>query len=156
MLAVPLVFAARGITRRAHRWAILSLAFTRCFPPLHLRVEVGNTEAMAFAVKAGRVSLALVEGPLVDDELDVEPYEPVFILPPVHAFAIRKKPIHASELANVPFVFREEGSGTRLQVERILLDAGVRPKVALTLPNGFLATVMPTPKKAGARQRAEI
>jgi len=48
--------------------------FNAAFPAMHLRVEVGNTEAMALAVKAGRVSLALVEGPLDDADLEIEPF----------------------------------------------------------------------------------
>ena len=113
--------------------------FHASFPALTLRVEVENTQAMGFAVKVGRVSLALVEGPLIDDELEIEPYaddELVLIVQPSNAFAGRTQPIGAAELADVPFVFREEGSGTRAQVERALLGAGVRPIVALTLPNG--------------------
>jgi DNA-binding transcriptional LysR family regulator len=113
--------------------------FAASFPAVRLRVEVENTHAMAFAVKAGRVSLALVEGPLADAELDIEPYandELVLIVPRSHAFAERKRPIRASELANAAFVFREEGSGTRAQVERALFAAGVEPNVALTLPSG--------------------
>jgi DNA-binding transcriptional LysR family regulator len=113
--------------------------FEGSFPAIDLRVEVGNTAAMALAVKVGRVSLALVEGPLVDDELEIEPYandELVLVVPRSHALAQRSKPIAADDLANVRFVFREEGSGTRSQVERTLLDAGITPKVALTLPSG--------------------
>jgi DNA-binding transcriptional LysR family regulator len=113
--------------------------FAASFPAVQLRVEVENTQAMAFAVKAGRVSLALVEGPLADDELDIVPYagdELVLVVPPAHRFAERKTSIRTAELANVPFVFREAGSGTRAQVERALLAAGVEPNVALTLPSG--------------------
>ncbi|MGD0471748.1 MAG: LysR family transcriptional regulator [Candidatus Velthaea sp.] len=113
--------------------------FRAAFPGVVLRVEVENTQAMGFAVKAGRVSLALVEGPLVDDELDIEPYaddELVLVVPPAHALTARKQPIRAADLAGVPFVFREQGSGTRAQVELALLAAGVAPSVALTLPSG--------------------
>jgi DNA-binding transcriptional LysR family regulator len=122
------------VTIGAYRLPDIVARFQGSFPVLRLRVEVENTGAMAFAVKAGRVSLALVEGPLADDELDIEPYEHdelVLVVPRSHVLARRKKPIRAAELANVPFVFREEGSGTRAQVERALTAAGVQPNVAL-------------------------
>jgi DNA-binding transcriptional LysR family regulator len=127
------------VTIGAYRLPDIVARFQGSFPGVRLRVEVENTQAMAFAVKAGRVSLALVEGPLADDELEIEPYEHdelVLVVPRSHVLAERKQPIRATELANVPFVFREEGSGTRAQVERALTAAGVHPNVALTLPSG--------------------
>jgi DNA-binding transcriptional LysR family regulator len=127
------------LTIGTYRLPDLVARFRAEFPNIRLRVEVENTHAMAFAVKAGRVSLALVEGPLVDDELEIEPYandELVLVVPAAHPFAQRAKPIRAAELANVPFVFREEGSGTRDQVERALAGAGVQPDITLSLPNG--------------------
>jgi LysR family transcriptional regulator, transcriptional activator of the cysJI operon len=113
--------------------------FRAAFPAIGLHVEVENTAAMARAVKTGRVSLALVEGPLVDDELEIEAYaedELVLIVPPGHALTRRKGSVATSELADETFVFREVGSGTRSQVERTLRNAGVTPLVALTLPTG--------------------
>jgi DNA-binding transcriptional LysR family regulator len=113
--------------------------FRATYPAIDLLVHVENTAAMARAVKLGVVSLALVEGPLVDSELDIVPYaddELVLIAPPGHVLARRRTPVPAARLANEPFVFREEGSGTRLQVERSLLGVGVTPNVVLTLPSG--------------------
>jgi DNA-binding transcriptional LysR family regulator len=127
------------LTIGTYRLPEIVARFRAAFPKIGLHVEVENTQAMAFAVKAGRVSLALVEGPLADDELDIEPYaddELVLVVPLAHPLAQRTKPIRAVELADVPFVFREEGSGTRAQVERALETVGVRPNVALSLPNG--------------------
>ncbi|GAC1542098.1 MAG: selenium metabolism-associated LysR family transcriptional regulator [Vulcanimicrobiaceae bacterium] len=113
--------------------------FHAAYPAIRARVEIANTASMALAVKDGRVSLALVEGPLVDDDLDIERFaddELVLIVAPGHDLAKMRQPIHAKQLAGVPFVLREEGSGTRLQIERTLLAAGVAPDVALTLPTG--------------------
>lgn len=130
-----------GATMTIGTYALPDLVarFQHLHPAIQLRVEVENTHAMALAVKAGRVSLALVEGPLVDDDLEIEAYaddELVLIVPPAHALARRRDSIPARDLAGLPFVFREEGSGTRMQVEQALLGAGVTPKVVLTLPTG--------------------
>jgi DNA-binding transcriptional LysR family regulator len=113
--------------------------FRTDFPAIRLHVDVANTLAMALAVKTGRVSLALVEGPLADDDLHIEAYaddELVLVAPPGHALATRGDRIVARDLADVPLVAREAGSGTRAQVERALLAAGVVPNVVLTLPTG--------------------
>ncbi len=94
---------------------------------------------MALAVEAGRVSLALVEGPLVDDDLEIAAYaddELVLVVAPSHPLARTRKRIAAGDLASVPFIFREQGSGTRELVEQAFLAAGVRPNVVLTLPTG--------------------
>ncbi len=113
--------------------------FRATYPAIRLHVEVENTQAMALAVKTGRVSLALVEGPLADDELEIETYaadELVLVVAPSHPFAKRRKPLLARDLDNQPFVFREDGSGTRAQIERALQVAGVVPDIVLTLPSG--------------------
>lgn len=113
--------------------------FRAAYPAVHLFVEVENTDAMARAVKLGRVSLALVEGPLSDDELDIEAYaddELVAISPVAHPLARRRGTLRIADLSDVPFVFREEGSGTRVQVERAMREVGVVPNIALTLPSG--------------------
>ena len=113
--------------------------FRAVSPAIQLRVEVENTQAMALAVKTGRVSLALVEGPLVDDDLEIEAYaadELVLVVAPSHPFAKRRKGVRALDLREEPFIFREEGSGTRTQVERALLAADITPRVVLTLPTG--------------------
>ena len=108
-------------------------------PAVRLHVDVENTQAMALAVKAGRVSLALVEGPLADDDLAIETYardELVLIVAPANPFAKKRKRLVVADLSGAPFIFREDGSGTRTQVERALFAAGVRPNVVLTLPTG--------------------
>ena len=130
-----------GATRTIGSYTLPDLVarFGAAHPGIRLLVRVENTEAIARAVKNGHVSLALVEGPLADAELDIVPYaedELVLIVPKKHALARKRRTIAARDLTNVPFVFREEGSGTRAQAERALLDAGVTPHVALTLPSG--------------------
>lgn len=113
--------------------------FRAAAPAIQLLVEVENTQAMAIAVKTGRVSLALVEGLLVDDDLVIEAFsddELVLIVAPTHPFVSRGKALRASDLIGESFIFREVGSGTRIQVERGLFAAGVTPHVVLTLPTG--------------------
>lgn len=117
----------------------LAARFRKSYPDITLHVDIANTDTMAEAVKAGRVSLALVEGPLDDPDLEIEPYaddELVLIVSPNHPLARRRKGIVAADLANVPFVLREEGSGTLAQVRNALRRVGIEPIVALTLPTG--------------------
>jgi DNA-binding transcriptional LysR family regulator len=127
------------VTIGAYALPALVARFRAAYPAIRLHVDVGNTAAMAVAVKAGRVSLALVEGPLADAELEIEAYaddELVLVVPPSHALAARRRPIAARDLERAAFVMRERGSGTRAQVESALRDAGVTLEIALTLPSG--------------------
>jgi DNA-binding transcriptional LysR family regulator len=127
------------VTIGSYALPVLVARFRAAYPAIDLFVHVENTAAMARAVRLGTVSLALVEGPLVDPDLDIVPYaddELVVIAPPGHSLARRRTPVAVARLANEPFVLREEGSGTRLQVERALIAAGVTPNVVLTLPSG--------------------
>ena len=85
------------------------------------------------------MSFALVEGPLTDDELDIESYaddELVAIAAVSHPLARRRNRLTIADRSGVPFVFPERGSGTRVQVERALHDVGIEPNIALTLPSG--------------------
>ncbi len=113
--------------------------FRASHPAVRLHVDVGNTAAMAEAVKNGQVSLALIEGPLADDDLTIEAYahdELILIANRSHPLAARRRPVDMTALAREPFVFREEGSGTRALAEQALADAGITPVVSLTLASG--------------------
>ncbi len=127
------------VTIGAYALPAMVARFRTSYPDIRLHVEIANTDTIALAVKHGRVSLALVEGPLDDDELEIQPYaddELVLVASPSHPLAKRRKSIAAHELAAVPFVMREEGSGTRAQVDAVLAAAGIEPKISLTLPTG--------------------
>lgn len=93
--------------------------------PFHL--HIGNTEEVVEAVRAGDADLGLVEGharaagvrlePWLDDEL-------VPVVGPDATFGIRK----LADLARVPILWREPGSGTRDVLARALRKAGVRAR----------------------------
>jgi DNA-binding transcriptional LysR family regulator len=111
--------------------------FAAASPGVEVHVEVANTRAMATRIHSGDLSLALVEGPLTDEALAIEVFQPdvlVLVVPPAHPFANRR--IVAQDLADQPFVWREQGSGTRDIAEEALEHAGVRPSAALELPSG--------------------
>lgn len=125
----PLVVAA-STTIAAHLLPSLLAQFRAVHPDVGLRLRVGNTEEVVEHVRAGRAPLGLVEGhrraagirlePFVDDEI-------VAIVGGGGArvgdapFRLRR----ASDLAEVPLLWREPGSGTRAVVERALRQAGV-------------------------------
>ncbi len=111
--------------------------FAESNPGVRVHVEVANTTDMAERIRSGNLSLALVEGPLTDEKLAIEVFQPdhlVLVLPPGHRFAGKR--IVARDLAQEPFVWREQGSGTRVIAEAALAGRGVYPPVSLELPSG--------------------
>ena len=112
--------------------------FTATHPGVRVLAEVANNAAIAARMRNGTLNLALVEGPLTDEALEIVPFQPdqlCLVVPPGHRFVARGQ-IMAQELAGEPFVWREQGSGTRAMAEAALASAGVYPPVVLELPSG--------------------
>lgn len=90
-------------------------------------LDTGNTEAVLEGVRAGRTPLALVEGLTRAPGLALEPYLEDELVPvravraPVPLAAVQE----ARDLAGIPLIWREPGSGTRAVVERALRRAHV-------------------------------
>jgi DNA-binding transcriptional LysR family regulator len=109
--------------------------FHQRHPALELSLEIGNTDQVVGRLRAGALDLALVEGPVEADDLTVTPFledRLALIVAPDHPFAAAGC-IEPSALANVPFLAREPGSGTRAVVEAALARQGVEPQVAMAL-----------------------
>ena len=89
--------------------------FTREYPDIQLRLRVSNTEGIVSMVENSMIDLGIVEGPVTNKNLMVEVCRIdhlVVIVPTEHKLA-GKKVIPMEELMRYPFIFREEGSGTR-------------------------------------------
>lgn len=88
----------------------------------------GNTEQIVDAVCEERVSLGFIEGPPHSREVRTEPFlddELVLIVPAAHEWADRQRVPYA-EIASVPLIARERGSGTRRIVEMAFERRGFR------------------------------
>ncbi len=113
----------------------LLATYQRRYPGIALSLEVGNTEQMIQLLLDGGRDLALIEGPVDDDRLDVTPWredELFLIVPAGHPLA-SGGPVSAADLATAPFLAREPGSGTRNVVAQTLAAWGVTPDVLMEL-----------------------
>lgn len=109
--------------------------FRKEHPGVALRITTANTRDVALATLERRVEVALVEGPVDDPRLSVIPWrddELVLIAPPGHAL-VRKRRLTPADLATVPFIARERGSGTRRVAEAALASRGISLHIALRL-----------------------
>ncbi len=116
------------------------VAFRMKYPGIAVELTIGNTDQVARAVREGRAELGFVEGPLATPGLLVKQVaeEAMGIYVPTgHAWA-KGRPLTPTDLLASPWVFREEGSGTRDFFLAVLAARGIAPaalKIILTLPS---------------------
>ncbi len=123
----PLLLGA-STTVAAHVLPSVLAGFRAVHPRAPLRLEVGNTDHVLAEVVAGRLPLAIVEGHARAAGLRLEPFVTDEIVP-VASPKMRARVRAASDLRDLPLLWREPGSGTRAVVERALRSAGIRRKV---------------------------
>jgi len=101
--------------------------FQQKFPDVQVRLRVANTDAVVNMVADNTIDLGVVEGEVNNQYLlveDCQADELRVIVPPDHALA-NQPTIAPTDLLNYPFVFREEGSGTRSVIASFLEQHGL-------------------------------
>ena len=101
--------------------------FRHEYPDVSVRLKVSNTEGIVGMVENNVIDLGVVEAPVANKNLAVELCrmdQLVCIVPPNHPLASRET-IPATELAQYPYICREEGSGTREVILEYLDEAGI-------------------------------
>jgi DNA-binding transcriptional LysR family regulator len=89
--------------------------FVLAHPELRLSLDVGNTEQVIQDVKHFHVDLGFIEGFCHDQEIETIPWKQdqlVVFASPHHPLAQRKE-VTVADLAEVNWILRERGSGTR-------------------------------------------
>ncbi len=104
--------------------------FRKKYPKVAVHLVTANTKTIVEYLNAGGIDIALVEGEVKKQKLIVEkliPDEMVLIMHPLHPWA-RKSNVSIFDVAKEPFIFREEGSGTRQMIEKYLIKHGISPQ----------------------------
>jgi DNA-binding transcriptional LysR family regulator len=102
--------------------------FCKLNPRIHPTLISGNTEHVVEAVETQKVQLGFIEGPARSREVKSEPFlndELVLIVPVAHEWSERDV-VDPGELAAVPLLLRERGSGTRRIIELALERHGIK------------------------------
>jgi len=117
----------------------LLAAFSRKYPDVKFSVTIGNTEFVRERTRESGIDLGLVEGLVDDAQLINEQFlvdELILVVSKHHPLArvssIGKQEI-ADQLRNDTFIMREEGSGTRSTVDKVLQNLGIEPAHVITL-----------------------
>lgn len=110
------------------------------YPGIALSLTIGNTETVTAMVHDGRAEIGFVEATIDDPTLSVKPVAEdalVMIASPSLLTAGGRRP-SAEDLRSMPWVLREQGSGTRSILEAALAKAGLALSdlnVVLELPS---------------------
>jgi|TARA_B110000259_G_scaffold91513_1_gene106291 DNA-binding transcriptional LysR family regulator len=89
--------------------------FREKYPDLSIKICEANTDGIVTKVESSMIDLGIVEAPVTNQDLDVDIFrsdELVLITHPEHELAKRDS-VKPSDILKLPFITREEGSGTK-------------------------------------------
>lgn len=128
-LAGELIFGASAVPAHYLLPALMT-KFQREFPETQLFMRVGSSEQILSGVLDGGLEMGVIGFRASEPRLKVIPLwsdEIILITPPGHEWAERSF-VPISKLSGQPFIFREEGSGTRKIFEQFLLQHDFSPR----------------------------
>ncbi len=105
----------------------LLAAFSRSYPGIDLHLDVTNRQRLISLLKDNEIDIVLMGLPPEDIELEYEPFMEnplVVIAPPGHRLQNQSN-IPVQRLGEEVFIMREEGSGTRLAMERFFAEQNI-------------------------------
>ena len=101
-------------------------SFKNMYPDVELSLEVANSEDIEAAIHDTTLDIGLIEGPMVGKDLESIPFltdHLQLVTSTNHPWA-NVDTISVFELDKYPFISREKGSGTRVEMEQHLKNAG--------------------------------
>ena len=110
-------------------------AFVKAHPKVDLRLHIGNREEMIAGLKNYDLDLAIMGRPPEDFEVEraVVGDHPHIIVGSADHRLVGKRQIGLADLASETFLLREEGSGTRLLMQRLFAQAGLSPNLGMEI-----------------------
>ncbi|MBT3204626.1 MAG: LysR family transcriptional regulator [Gammaproteobacteria bacterium] len=99
--------------------------FKAKYPEINIRLKVSNTEGIVSMVEHNVIDLGVVEASVSNKNLIVEMCHDdqlVVVAPPSHELSKQSFPVKPEQLKALPFICREEGSGTREVILEYLQD----------------------------------
>lgn len=132
--------------RRGHiRFGVVSTAkyflphllgpFCRQHPEIDIELNVGNRQHIIDRLKDNRDDLYVFSHP--PDSLDIAVDEflenPLSVLAPIDHPILKRQPVSLNELAELPLILREKGSGTRYAIEAHFRQNNLTIKEKMTI-----------------------
>lgn len=104
------------------------------FPGVTIDLRFGNRRQIAQALERGEIDMAVMGRPVDDADvtaLAFAVHPSVLVAAPAHRLA-GAPALVARDLAGIPLIAREEGSGTRLLMEQVCAAAGIPARIGMT------------------------
>ncbi len=125
-----------GVVSTAKYFAPRALAaFSHAHPDVEIRLAVGNRSETIEALRDHELDFAVMGRPPqsfgVDQEV-IGDHPHYIVAPPDHHMAGKRK-ITISELAQETFLLREEGSGTRMLMQRLFAEIGLSANIGMEI-----------------------
>src|SRR5918911_5192851 len=114
-------------------------AFSASHPEIALSVDVGNRQRVFERVRSHRTDVAIGGRPPSEGVVG-EPFldNPIVIITAPDDPLAGKRSVPIEELGDRPWLFREEGSGTRMMTEEFLAAHELRPRILTLGSNGAI------------------
>jgi DNA-binding transcriptional LysR family regulator len=109
--------------------------FCQQYPGIEVSLQVMNRQQVLERLSDNRDDLYVMGMPPQDLDVVAEPFldNPLVVLAPLHHPLVGQKQIPLARIATEPFLAREVGSGTRMAVQRLFDQQGLRPKIRMEL-----------------------
>ena len=113
--------------------------FRESYPDISFQVIIGDSKSITGMVSAGDLLTGAVGAVMEQKRLEYTPFyedELIMVSSPKLPKLTNGKTLSVKEFQSLPFILREEGSGTRKAMERHFSEAGINPRemsVAATL-----------------------
>lgn len=125
-----------GVVSTAKYFAPMVLAaFQKAHPKVEVRLQVGNRETTLTALREFELDFAITGRPPNEFEVEravIGDHPHIIIGPPDHPLAARRR-LALADLADETFLLREQGSGTRLLMQRLFSEAGLNPHLGMEI-----------------------
>ncbi len=109
--------------------------FCQQYPEIEVSLEVSNRKHILDRLANNMDDLYILDLPPENEEIIVQGFmqNPLVVLASLNHPLAKKKKITLERIAEEPFIFRESGSGTRIETENFFSKQGFKLKTRMTL-----------------------
>ena len=109
--------------------------FNKKYEGASLSLDVTNREGLLAHLEANDADMIIMGLPPGEMDLEAEAFldNPLVVIAPPDHPLVGKRHIPMESLQNEPFIMREQGSGTRISMERVFEDEGIQLKTGMEM-----------------------